>query len=637
VETDPVTFRPARRALLLAVCLFSAIAGARWAIFDRYGTDLPEWDQWDAEWQAIVVPWSQGHLHAADFLQPHNEHRIVLARLAAFALTCANGQWDQRWEALCVALLPAAIAASLWLLAGPRLSKPWGISFYLLLLAVYCLPLAWQNMLSGFAFPQFFLIGLALAGLWTLPFAEPFAPAWWAGSASIVLSLGALASGFFAAAVVLLILCLQRLSKERSLAKIAPALAVCLLTIAVGILTRTAFPGHDSLKAANASDFFWTTAKAIGWPAFDLNWGLCSLALFAPWATVAFFALKEAGRSDPHPRWTRFLAGAGVWVVLQALAAAYARGAGGPSPASRYVDTLIVGVIVNFLCLHGLWQRAAFRPRARDMLAIFIGGWALLVTAGLAGETKLSWDQISPFPAYHRACEEHVRGYLVTGDESYLRHPEIPYPAEWTMKYDLDLAAKVNRLPASVRRPLPLAPAGSGPARGFVRWDARSAEGHVPPVLARSGLSPATAALPNEVTWGCYGTELPAHGPAQWSSRPFHVAEGKWLEFEVAGGIGRPGTALEVGDAASGKVVATVLPSGIPGDRWLPAQVWLSSGDFVIRASCDDRTTWFAFAEPVEMSRLSHWAWQLSRRGGMVAALAACFAAGIAVLPRRKP
>ena len=30
------------------LCLFLVIVAAKWATFDRFGSPMPDWDQWDA-------------------------------------------------------------------------------------------------------------------------------------------------------------------------------------------------------------------------------------------------------------------------------------------------------------------------------------------------------------------------------------------------------------------------------------------------------------------------------------------------------------------------------------------------------------------------------------------------------------
>ena len=291
--------------IALACCLFILALGSRWALLAGYGTDLPEMDQWDAEGLALLQPAAQGQLHLASFLLPHNEHRIVLTRLVAFGLAQANGQWDQRLEAACNAVLPGALAVGLWLLGAPRLSGRWQVGYGAALAAVYALPLAWENILGGFDSQQFFLIGLAVAGIVWLPFAEPFRLRWWLGAASIVLSLGSMASGFFAAAIVAGLLTFQLERARRPLSSAVPGLMVCGGAIAIGVMSRVAVAGHESLKAQSVADFSHTLAKALGWPAFDFGWGYAGLLLFVPWALVAqqtLFGPAKVERDHPAPR-----------------------------------------------------------------------------------------------------------------------------------------------------------------------------------------------------------------------------------------------------------------------------------------------------------------------------------------------
>ena len=64
-----------------AVCLFLLILGAKWTFIDRYGTDMPDWDQWDAEGLHLYAPWFTHDHFVRELFTPHNEHRIVLTKL----------------------------------------------------------------------------------------------------------------------------------------------------------------------------------------------------------------------------------------------------------------------------------------------------------------------------------------------------------------------------------------------------------------------------------------------------------------------------------------------------------------------------------------------------------------------------
>src|SRR5690242_7592258 len=61
----------------LALSLFCVVLGAKFNLLQRDGSDLPFWDQWDAEGDFLFRPHLERGLHAADLFRPHNEHRPV--------------------------------------------------------------------------------------------------------------------------------------------------------------------------------------------------------------------------------------------------------------------------------------------------------------------------------------------------------------------------------------------------------------------------------------------------------------------------------------------------------------------------------------------------------------------------------
>ena len=103
---------------------------------------------------------------------------------------------------------------------------------------------------------------------------------------------------------------------------------------------------------------------------------------------------------------------------------------------------------------------------------------------------------------------------------------------------------------------------------------------------------------------------------------------GGWLKFETSGDIGRDGVALELHDAASHILLATVCPTKIPDDTWRAAYVHAPREPFIVVAHDTSTSHWLAFSAPVEMSALSYYAWQLAKNGWLVAELAAS-AAGL--------
>ncbi len=621
------------KRIALAACLFFIVLGSRWAVVNRSGTDVPEWDQWDAEGLRLLAPWFQHRLEPAAFLAPQNEHRIVLTQALNFAVTLANGQWDQRLEAAINALFPALIAAGLFAFASGNLGRRWHPFAFLAIAAAYALPLSWQNVLGGFHSPQFLLIGLSFGAIGLLPRSDPGSAPWWLGAACAVLALGTLASGFFASVVVIGIVSLRRLRGEISTRKAGPTLALCAIVVAAGWFTRVSVDYHSFLKARNADDFVMTLVRNLRWPAGSAGWA--AVLLWVPWAWLTGRVIL---RGDPAPRaWGTAVAGFGGWVILQVVATAYARGAGGPEPASRYLDTLLAGSVANALALGWLWANGAKLPESRTLLALAAAGWAAVFIAGAGGVARECAAVELPYLRfYHTFCEQNVRRYVATGDPAFLRHEEIPYPFTDPLVQRLDVPELRAILPASVRVPIPLAGAAGG---AFIRYDSRGSQSReaapaAHPAPGPTGFSPGTYRFTDYVTWGSFGTA--AGGSSTWRSRPLSVRRPGWLKFVVAGELGEPGLALELRDPRTDALLATVQPDRVPGETWRPAYVRTPDRPFVIAATRADPSRWFAFSEPAEMARGSHWAWSAVRHGALVAGIAAG-AAGLLLIAGSLP
>ena len=205
-------------------------------------------------------------------------------------------------------------------------------------------------MVAGFHSQQLFLIGLSFGAIAWLGQAAPWSRAWWLGAACAVLALGSMATGFVASAVVIVILSWRVQKKEIPAPTTTATLFFCAAVTAVGWFTRATVTYHDTLKAQNAGDFLLSLVHSLQWPIAVGPWpaltALASLPLWLPWAWVAARAACGCGPAAGR-NFTWMLAALGGWVLLQLLATAYARGAGGDPPASRHIDTPAFGAIIN--------------------------------------------------------------------------------------------------------------------------------------------------------------------------------------------------------------------------------------------------------------------------------------------------
>ena len=81
--------------------------------------------------------------------------------------------------------------------------------------------------------------------------------------------------------------------------------------------------------------------------------------------------------------------GLGAWVIVQMLATAYFRGVDGNPPASRYIDALAFGTVVNALSLGWLARHGRANPAARCARAFVALAWLAVVVVDRATSIKL--------------------------------------------------------------------------------------------------------------------------------------------------------------------------------------------------------------------------------------------------------
>lgn len=609
----------------LAACLFALVVGAKWATFDRYGSPMPDWDQWDAEAMELLVPWFTGDDFLQHLLHPHNEHRVVLTKLQSLALVLLNGQWDSRLEAVTNALLHAALAIGFWLLARRHTAGRWHAPLFMLIAALFALPLAWQNVLGGFHSQQYWLLALSFAAVVTLVVAPTGSARWWLGLVSAILALGAMASGLLAAAVVALVLLLRWWRRETRLREIAPTLAVAVGTAAVGLWTRVDFIHHAPMRAGSFGEFAWSVIRSLQWPLRQVDIG--AVLMWAPFALLA----REVLRRGPADRGGWRLLALGAWVLLQVAATAYARGAGAEYPASRYMDTLQFGTIVNALAFAWLAGRPA-SARHRRGLAVLGGLWlgGLAFGSGQNLTQALHWD-LPQAKNYYGQAEPALRRFLLNGDRAELELVDLPYPDPEELQARLKHPVLNALLPVPLRAPLPLAPSSPAP----LRRDAPFLENALPPwgeiAPLQHGLSFDTPALDHAPTWGSFALGgVAAQG--EWRSAPLPPPRFPWLKFETAGHVGEPGVSLELRAARTDALLATVAPTRVPRDSWRAAYVRAPRVPFVVVARDHDPARWMAFSPPVEMGGLSYVAWQLAKNGLLVLYCAAALSVALGLL-----
>ena len=500
-----------------------------------------------------------------------------------------------------------------------------------------------------------------------LPFARPWGCSWWIGLFATTAALGSMGSGFLAAVVVSGLVVWRWLQRQITARSAWPTLVAMAGLIAVGDLTRVEVYYHAHLKAKTAHDFIFSLLRSLEWPLRDHDWA--GAVLWLPFLTAAAYIL--CNRAARRSRAGQTIVALGGWVLVQLLATAYARGAGADYPASRYMDTLIFGTAVNALALgwllsrrarnenavspvepdvpighHAGVERAAERPSRGEaetspigtsgstlrVASLRVAGWSIgivwAITLIIGLRALLMRNVYAELPdtkKYYLYTENHLRGFLATGDPAELTDP-IPYPSAAALMERLGHRSLRTLMPASVRPALPVTAA----TRDDSAFTPNRATQRLLDSASHAGFPPDLLPLASRPTWGSF-TAQGAAATGEWRSAPLIAPLKGWLRFETAGDLGRVGAALELRDAATDKIVGRVQPSKIPNRTWRSAYVRAPKQPFVIVARDTDAQRWFAFSAPVEMSVLSYWTWQAVKNGFLLAEIAAAVAAIVAL------
>lgn len=443
------SLRPDRRFVWLAALGgAAAIWGARLIVIAYGGGISPTGDEWDAELDWLIRPFRQGTGNIATLLHPVNDHFVFFTKIRTLILYHYVGYYDPVLNMILNALFVAVIFVSISLVISRVISEKFRIYAICTALLVLSLPFGVENIVMGFNLHFYLLIAFSCAAMACFASGEAFGWRWLLGLLMSIASYACLASGALTAVAGAALCLLQILAGHRRKSREWLGLGTQLLVALLLISNIPPNPGADYMNAHSVSQFVGAlTLKILSWP----RRALIGPLVYAPAAIFAFQTLRErAGLNDP--RWLNI--GLLVWVGGQSAALAYAR-AGYLLP-SRYLDTLVVGVVLSIISAGWILERA-HSFRASQIVRRATIGWLGLMLIGLLWE---GWYQVTvrvmPQHSVAATQAETVKAYLVTGDSARLvrlRHPDIPYPDAQRLKQLLDNPTIRDSLPPQLRSP----------------------------------------------------------------------------------------------------------------------------------------------------------------------------------------
>lgn len=442
-----------RRSFILGFSVFCIVWGARLGVVDRYGSDLPRMDQWDAEYGMMLAPHLQGSLGFRDLFIAHNEHVIACTKATALFLFSVNGQWDNRVECVVNAAIVALFAVGLVFVGRQMLGRVTRVIWLVVVVFLCALPVSLTNILSGFHSQQVYLIVFSLTGLALLLVCREWTNCWFVGLICGVLALFSMASGLLMAVAVVLALVPGRSAGARIRARL-PTIVVCVLLAVAGFSFRGEAAWNASLHAQSVGEFFGTVWHALVWPVDFFP--LYPLFGWLPWGWLGWQLVRSEEGGSPGER---VVFAVGLWVLLQIAATAYARGAGVPDPSSRYLDTLAVGVGVNILALLMAFDRkTAKKTLSKVRRALLAVGVSLFAVGFSLHIGRVVFGSLSEYGERAREWEINVSAYLADGDPDHLTNREIPYISSERLIEYLEQPEIRAILPSSVRQEGPAGP-----------------------------------------------------------------------------------------------------------------------------------------------------------------------------------
>ena len=573
--------------------LFAGVFLAKLQLIQDNPVTSPFWDQWDAEAAVLFVPFNNHTLEWRTMFDLHNEHRIFFSRLLALGLFAANGQWDPRLEQVANALMHALtvtmLSAVLWMASRRR-----HLTLFVLVGAtIGALPFGWENTLIGFQSAFYFLLLFSVPALWLTITSHPCTLPWWLGWLCATCGLFTAAGGALTPVAIGGVAALK-LAVDRRWREAMVNGGAAILVVGLGFaMASPPLAHHAALKAHSAAEFGLALARGLAWPWIDRP-----LFAVVAWLPLAALLVESVFR-PAGTALERLALGLGLWVVLNAAALAYGRGAGAALPATRYLDFLSLGFAANVAALIELFERAQSKPLARQLALAALVGWTLVAVVGIDRLVVRATTDLAVWRQYFAAQATSVRRFVMTDDAAtLLSHPplvEVPYPDPNRLVMLLQDPYIRRVLPAAVRSPLRVEPRIS-------TNDAFVMDGPFIDSLPRDPLQRSWLSLS--------GAGRRAKG--RFVSQPLECELNRRLKITVSGYLGWVDQYLALRDLASGREVP-VRPGRPPREAWVDVVLPCPQGPFEIVAIDDTDGSWFGFREPVEIGWASAGAESLIR------------------------
>ncbi len=421
-----------RRQTLLFASLFLIVVGSRAILINYAGNPTPYADEWDGEAANLLKPYLRGALTIGDLFQAHNEHVIFFTRLLTLAIFNLAGYWDVILQMIANAILDAATVVGISYALSRPLRGGWARAAMILSALVNALPLSYDNVLLGFNTHFYLLLAFSFASLWFLADSRAWSPRWAAGVLFALASFLCMASGALTLAAAVGLHLVQMACGRRGGVREWLGIAAFAAVTAVLAILIPHVELSDVYRAHSLRQFLSAVFELASWPAPP------NLGLLMTLPSIVFCLRTFADRPAlSDARW--FNVAAFGWILTQF--AAIAAGRALIPVEVRYLDTLLIGLAVNMASLFWLVGSGAVSGKRKMWWFAALAAWLVIVAASLIRPAHPLPGSMDLRRQTAEVQEKNLRGYLATGDASYLAGAplvDLPYPEAPRLRKLLD-------------------------------------------------------------------------------------------------------------------------------------------------------------------------------------------------------
>ena len=582
---------PTRETLLL-LGVFILIFGVRLNLIELFAFITPYYDDWRAG--AYMRLYALGELTWEGVFHPFNGHIALWSNLSNFALFEMNQrQWDPRLHMLVNALIWSFSGTLLTKIALNQHRKFNSYAFIILILVLWLLPFSLLNALWGVQTHNYLMILFAVAAIWLIS-GKPWAPNWYLG---VLLSLAApltMGGGAFISLSVLSVTLLRAILEPESRPKLFKVLILALLMAVFSAwVLYFVSGGHEVYYAESLPEFLTTLLKTLSFPLSENL--LPSVVMLAPIALLAFRSIQFTELGN---RMNYFVLTLSVFVLVMAVAIAYARGADGRAPSERYFEFLELYVIVSGFALFSLQT-----PKyviSKPINSVLVGAWLTIILIGISQHSHRIYQDIGQRSDVKPAEEDVVLRYLDVQKLDVLSEISIyklPFAGARGLQVFIDSINPLNMMPFELQF--------------HKEFDEVSGSGEF--IQGGANIDPDAEVLLRYRYESVIGSYLPERGGAQftgsYTSTLFAKTNRPFIMLPTMGLDAGSDMSLKIVDEVTGEeiVVQPVATRGTPSgpNEWQQTFIKAPKNSYRMVATDASDSNWFAIAAPRTVGLLS--------------------------------